>query len=538
MNLLNSLLSYENEDIKEDETNSLIDSHPEDFANELVPKWQRYPHQRLFGDIVFQAVNQAERDPEHIEHVIITATPQIGKSFFFGTPVPAWYLNRFPHRSIIYASHTYSLAEKFTWKTREFVQRNASRLSFALDASQKEKGLWYTDKGGFMLAAGKGTAIPGYPCNLGIVDDLYSSEEEAYSPRQLEKTEDWAETSLFTRGQSNTLWIIIMTRWNNNDLIGKLLNRMKEDQHAEKFRLYNFCALTESQEECNRDPLHRGVGESVCPDRFSAEFYRRRKASISLFHWNALYKGMPDSEQGQMFQNSWFQYFTQEDDWLLFHSPNKPEKRVNKWLCQFFQVTDSNMKDKAKNDHHVTMTLGVTPDNDLFVYDVYRDHIEGADTLRAIKQQRLKHMHGPKTYIQKNYIEDTQAGTIAIQQARKLEDGFLLSEIKAEKSKRTRAMPLQEMYLNFKVYHPSGSSILKVLEDEILSFTGDEGGQDDQVDCLAYGAIILLNRAEYGLHREGSMTTAKMNDRAKPEPKSYAPFVQGNRDQVKRFLGR
>jgi len=382
-----------------------------------------------------------------------------------------------------------------------------------------------------MLAAGKGTAIPGYPCNLGIVDDLYSSEEEAYSPRQLEKTEDWAETSLFTRAQSNTLWIIIMTRWNNNDIIGKLLKRMKEDPRAEKFRLYNFCALTETEEDCKQDPLGRAIGESVCPDRFSAEFYRRRKASISLFHWSALYKGMPESEQGQIFQNSWFQYFSEDADWLLFHSPNKPEKRVNKWLCTFFQVTDTNMKDANKTDHHVTMTLGLTPDNDLFVYDIHRKHVEGADTLREIKQQRLKHMHGDKSYILKNFVEDNQAGTIAIQQARKLEDGFLLTPIKAEKSKRTRAIPLQEMYLNFKVYHRSGVGFLKVFEDEILAFTGEEGGVDDQVDCLAYAAIIILNRAQYGLSRSNLKDMNRGDAPKKPD------LLKGpSRDDVSKLL--
>lgn len=508
-------------------------AHPESFANELVPKWSRYKHQRLFGDIVFNAVNQAERDPEHIEHVIITATPQIGKSFFFGTPVPAWYLNRFPHRSIIYASHTYSLAEKFTWKTREFVQRNAHRLSFNLNSSQKEKGMWYTDKGGFMMAAGKGTAIPGYPANLEIVDDLYSSEEEAYSPRELEKVEDWWETSLSTRMQTGTLQIVIMTRWNKNDIIGKLLRRMKEDPNAEKYRLYNFCALTETADDCARDPLKRGIGESVCDGRFSAEFYKRRKASISLFHWNALYKGDPDDEQGKMFVDSWFQYYTHDGDWLVFYPVNKPEKRFNKWTCLFFQVTDTNMKDAQKNDHHVTMTLGLTPENDLFVYDVHRKHIEGADTLREIKQQRLKHMHGPNSYILKNFVEDNQAGTIAIQQARKLEDGFLLTPIKAEKSKKVRAIPVQELYMNFKVYHPSGVSFLKVLEDEIKAFTGEEGGEDDQMDCLAYAGIVLLNRGQYGLTTGNSL---KAMNRAPEVPKKPELLKGPSRDEVSKLL--
>jgi len=136
-----------------------------------------------------------------------------------------------------------------------------------------------------------------------------------------------------------------------------------------------------------------------------------------------------------MFLNKHFQYYqTKGPDYLIFSTPTE-QKTINRWTCQYFQVTDSTMKDEDRHDYHVTMTLGLTPQNDLFVVDVFREHIPGDETLRAIKQQRIKHSReNGKTYILRNFIEDKQSGTIAIQQARKLEDGFLLTELKRQNS--------------------------------------------------------------------------------------------------------
>lgn len=531
MNLLSNLISYESEK-SDQEVTLLPDLHPEEFASKIIPNWTHFPHQRIFGDIFLEGVNEAEKaGKNNVLHRIITAPPQVGKSQCFGIPFPLWYLNRYPDRSVLYISHTHSLSEDHVWRMRDIAWRNQEKLNFRVNDKNRRMGKWYTDQGGFIMAAGKGTAIPGRPGHLIVVDDLYSNEEEVYSKSQREKTLRWWETSVLSRMQKWTLIVMICTRWSTEDMIGTLIKKGLESPASEQFKQYKFPALS-TEKNMGTDALGRKeIGLSVCPERFPTEFFLRKKATVSIFHFNALWQCEPESEKGQIFQNSWFQYFSEEDDWLLFHSPNKPEKRVNKWNCTFFQVTDTNMKDANKNDHHVTMTLGLTPDNDLFMYDVHRKHIEGADTLREIKQQRLKHMHGDKSYILKNFVEDNQAGTIAIQQARKLEDGFLLTPIKAEKSKRMRAIPLQEMYLNFKVYHRSGVGFLKVFEDEILAFTGEEGGVDDQVDCLAYAAIIILNRAQYGLSRSNLKDMNKGDAPKKPD------LLKGpSRDDVSKLL--
>ncbi len=511
--------------------------HPEEFANKLIPKWKRYKHQRMYGDIIKEAVDRAEADPDNIEHPIITAPPQTGKSFLIGKAVAPWYLNMFPERSVLYISHTHSLSEDYTWAARDFCLYNEEHLTFGVNQHTKKKSRWYTTEGGFMMCAGKGTAIPGRSGWLVIIDDLYSSEEEAYNPRQLEKVVKWFDTSVFSRMQQQTLFIIIMTRWNQNDLIGTLLDRQEKSPDAIRFKLYNFPALT-TEENYKDDPLGRKVGESICPDRFTADQYRAKRASINPFHFEALWQGNPGSELGKMFGRKYFSYCKQDQhNFYLSDVRGELNWTIEKKRCIFFQVTDTNLKDGQHNDYHVTLTVAIGPNLELIFVDCYREHIEGADTFRVICEQRAKHsrtINGKSvSYIRKNFVEDMGAGTIAIQQSRKMKEGFELVPLKADKSKRIRGIPLQEQYQQFNVYHVVGGAWLSAFEDEIIAFTGEEGGKDDQEDCAAYAAIILLNRSEYGFGYDG-IDTMHLNRMRGKEKELADGFL--TRDQRARRL--
>ena len=209
----NSLLNLRKNYLADDVKNVHIYDNPFDFAVNMFYVFYEYYFQWVISQILAEAVFQAEADPDNIVHPIITATPQIGKSYLLSTPFLAWYLSLFPDRRILYATHTYSLAEKFTYRTLQFVRDNEDKLPYGLDPFSQTKGFWHTSKGGFVMAAGKNTAIPGYPNDLQVIDDLYASEQEAHSPRVLETVEDWWETSLSTRKQQHTLQVIIITRW-------------------------------------------------------------------------------------------------------------------------------------------------------------------------------------------------------------------------------------------------------------------------------------------------------------------------------------
>lgn len=505
-----SLLSIKKKEIELSKKNLAVrtpydwESHPTDFAANTVPNWKTYAHQQMFGDIFKEAVEEAEADPLNITHRIITCPPQIGKSYFFSCPAPLWYLNKYPDRSVLYLSHTYSLSEDFVWQSRDVASLNQDYLNVQINTSSRAKGKWHTTKGGFMMGAGKGTAIPGRPGHLVIVDDLYSSEEEAYSRRQLEKIERWWDTSVVSRKQKWTLIIFIITRWNKNDLIGTLLKRMEKSQKASKYKLYNFPALT-TEQNYKTDPLGRQPGQSICEDRFPASYYESLRDSINPFHFEALWQGNPSDDRGKVFKRSYFQY-CQERDRKLYFTPLKGEPFcIDHTSLTFFQVTDTNLKDGEKNDHHVTMTLALSQDGILIIYDVFREKCQGEETLAKIQQQRDKHSYLHECYIVKNFVEDKGAGTVAIQQAEKRADKFLLTPLKAVKSKRERAIPLMELYQAFKVFHLSGSSWLKEFEDEMILFSGEPDGVDDQVDCATYAGMIAMNKEDYGIDPQGGV---------------------------------
>lgn len=483
-----------------------IFDHPEDFAAALDPLWQRYKHQRMFGDIFRKAVLDAEKPgkKKRIIHHIITAPPQIGKSYSFSCPFPLWYLNQFPERSILYISHTYSLAEDNVWAARDQVLSNPDLFRFKL--ANRKKGKWFTDRGGFFAAFGTGSAIPGRRGNLILVDDVYASEEEAFSPKTLEKIEGWFDTSVMSRMQETTLIFIICTWWQEKDLIGHLIEKSKNPE-AEQFQIWRFPALSD-EETIPYDAMKRKeIGVSVCEERLSAEFFKRRRASVMPYHWLALWQCRPTSAIGRIFKEHHFKFFQEENDILHFFSL-KETKSFPKFNCVFFQVTDTNLKDKKQNDLHSTMTLGITPDNDLFIYDIHARHSKGVESYSIIKAQRLKHSRivddKAESFIQANFVEDKQAGTIVIQQA-EIEKEFVIYPLKAEKNKRLRAVPAYELCSIGCVYIKQGEIWTTPTLEKFYKFTGEEGGDDDEMDCLAYGAIVYRDRSSYGLDLDSNL---------------------------------
>lgn len=73
--------------------------------------------------------------------------------------------------------------------------------------------------------------MTGKGADLLIVDDPTKNREDAESQTIQQKTIDWYTSTFYTRKQSeNSAIIVMMTRWNVNDLAGYLL---KETESGE-----------------------------------------------------------------------------------------------------------------------------------------------------------------------------------------------------------------------------------------------------------------------------------------------------------------
>jgi predicted phage terminase large subunit-like protein len=118
--------------------------------------------------------------------------------------------------------------------------------------------------GGEYYAAGVGGSITGRRADLGIIDDPVRGREDADSERARETAWQWYVNDFLPRLKPGASQIVIMTRWHEDDLGGRLL-----DREANKWRVVEL-----PMEALPGDPLRRKPGERLWPEWFRPRWWR------------------------------------------------------------------------------------------------------------------------------------------------------------------------------------------------------------------------------------------------------------------------
>jgi predicted phage terminase large subunit-like protein len=368
-----------------------------------------------------------------------------------------------------------------------------------VDKNNQSAESWGIDghRGG-VTAAGVGGPITGKGARIAIIDDPVKNAEEANSEVMREKVWEWYQSTLYTRLTPDGRIIVVMTRWHEDDLVGRLLKKEKEEIEAgthvgERWTIINFPALAEED-----DYLGRRLGEPLWPEfGFDASRLEQIKSDVGSYVFNALYQQRPSAAGGTIFKREHFRYFREE----LIHSIPYfivGDKRYDKMKCWCFQTVDTANSEKTINDYFVVSTWYVTPDSDLLLYDVYRTHITGPDQKPLMKE--MAYRYRPRFQA----IEDKTFGTNLIQECKR--EGLSIRPIKVDKDKVTRSLVIAARYEVGKVWHRENLPNLTDVEDELLSFP--RGKHDDIVDTESIAGevvhVLVLSQEEYTSKRRGN----------------------------------
>ncbi len=199
---------------------------------------------------------------------MIFMPPRHGKSELGSRRFPAWYLGRNPGKSIIAASYNSDLATDFGREVRNIVNAPEYGCVFesSLSADSKAANRWHTDAGGIYVAAGVGTAVTGRGADIFLIDDPVKDREEADSEIKRQRVWDWYTSTAYTRLAPGGAIILIQTRWNEDDLGGRLLEA--QEAGGDKWEVLDLPAI-------------RDDGSALWPDRYSVEALERIKAAIA-----------------------------------------------------------------------------------------------------------------------------------------------------------------------------------------------------------------------------------------------------------------
>ena len=167
--------------------------------------------------------------------------PRHGKTELISIRFPAWALGRKPDRAFIAASYGDRPASELGRKVRNIVDTQSVFPNVRLAADSKAKDLWHTAQGGQFLSVGIGSGVIGFGADIITVDDPFKKREEAESQNERDRVWNWWTSEILTRRHRHTALVIVMHRWHEDDLIGRVLG-----QAAHRWRRVRLPALAEA----------------------------------------------------------------------------------------------------------------------------------------------------------------------------------------------------------------------------------------------------------------------------------------------------
>lgn len=296
MNNLKSLKNLSSEEAKE---LLAIEAAKRQFIAYSVvvdPKYRVNWYHKIIAEKLQEAYEKVLNDER--ARIILMLPPRHGKSAEATIKFPSWVLGKSPELPVIVTSYSQDLATDFGLATRDLMNNDNYQVIFdtRLRADTKAKARWMTQAGGSYTAVGVGGPITGRGFKIGIIDDPIKNREEAESPVIRDKIWNWYKSTFLTREDGNGAIIVIMTRWHDDDLVGRILN----SEGIGEWEVIKFPAIAEEDEE------FRKKGEALWPERFPLSLLEKRKRDLGPYDWAALYQQTPISSENQEFKKEWF----------------------------------------------------------------------------------------------------------------------------------------------------------------------------------------------------------------------------------------
>jgi predicted phage terminase large subunit-like protein len=183
-----------------------------------------------------------------------------------------------------------------------------------------------------------------------------------------------------------------------------------------------------------------------------------------------------------MFYREWIRYW-----WPGQDGRGKPvynlgdANAVPAATCKRFATVDLAWSLEERADYTVISSWALTPQRHLILLDVIRDHIEGPDIVKKMRQAFERFQLG-------FFLVERATRQLSIFQEAK-RNGLPVREVRADKDKQARALPVTAFMENGQVWFPRPAQVpvMDACEAELLAFP--VGEHDDFVDTLAYAVL-------------------------------------------------
>lgn len=420
-------------------------------------KWKDTRFHKFLASRVQEFVEEKTEHPYDI--LVLSTPPQHGKSMTVTETLPSWYVGKYPDRRCIVAGYNDDFAGKFGRRNKAKLEEYGAPIFGIRLSKSSDRDVEIAEHSGSIITRGIMSGITGNSGDLIIIDDPIKNRLEADSATYRKRLwEEW-ENSILTRTQAGTKIVIVQTRWHEDDLAGRVARTEK-----------NVTLLNIPVEAMENDVLGREVGEALCPEigkgnKWLYEFKERYKDGKRA--WNALYMGMPTSEEGNIFKREWWNYY----DILPTKLP-------------FVGISiDATFKGNDDSDY-VAIEVWGKNGADWYLIDMIKRKMDFPETLKAVRVMSEKY---PERH--SLLIEDKANGPAIIAMLRHEIAGII--PITPKESKVARANAVSGIVESGNVHLPRYADFTSDFVEECASFPN--GVHDDAVDAFTQ----MLNKFKF-----------------------------------------
>jgi predicted phage terminase large subunit-like protein len=452
------------------------------FTRYTKPDYRPAGHHKLIAD----ALERVERG--ECKRLMIFMPPRHGKSELASRRFPAWFLGRNPDRSIIAASYNSELATDFGREVRDIVATKLYGNVFdaRLSDNSQAAGRWHTNGRGGYVAAGVGTAVTGRGAHVLLIDDPFKDRQDADSDIIRERVWRWYTSTAYTRLEGDItatvledddIWadflqeieegeaepfegavVLIQTRWNEDDLGGRLLRAQAEG--GDQWEVLDLPAIDEA-------------GQALWPEKFSVERLHRIKAAIGPRDWSALYQQRPTPDEGTYFQKTWFHRHAYAD-------PKKAKATRHVYITSDFAVTEDG------GDYTEHAVWGYGNNGTLAQLDWWHGQKDASVWIEKLID--LIEKWAPLCYFGEQGVIEKAVRPMLVRRMRERKASCRIEWVPSVRDKATRARPFQARASMGKVSLLNDERGERVL-GQLLTFPA--GRHDDAVDvCSLIGLVI------------------------------------------------
>ncbi|OPY31557.1 MAG: Terminase-like family protein [Methanomassiliicoccales archaeon PtaU1.Bin030] len=398
------------------------------------------------------------------DRLIVEMPPRHGKSELVSRYFPAWYLMHWPDKRIILTSYEADFAAQWGRKARSLLEEHGGKVQVSKGSSAADRWEIEGHMGGMQTAGIRGP-ITGKGADLLIIDDPVKNDEEARSELMRERNWDWYTSTARTRLEPDGAVVVIMTRWHEDDLVGRLL----ADIEGDKWNVIRLPAIAEPD-----DPLGRIEGQALWPERFDENALEAIRKGMSPYYWNALYQQSPTARGGNVIKDEWWRYYDM----------HAVEPSFLKGARFVIQAWDTAFKTGQDNDFSVCTTWAEMTSG-AYLLSMWRGRVEFPELVKT--SNNLIDTWKPNAVI----IEDKASGQSLAQELQRTARVPIIP-MPVDKDKVARCYAVTPEIEGGRVFLPRDLPGLRELLAETAAFPN--GVHDDIVDSIVLGLSYIVQK--------------------------------------------